>query len=67
MGIGAALFLLLAATTVERYGWAQGPLQPQGQNRNGMHVYIWAGLKSHSEGQHDYPPFEASSTDGPPG
>jgi type 1 glutamine amidotransferase len=32
---------------------------PQGQNRNGMHVYIWAGLKSHGEGQHDYPQFLA--------
>ena len=32
---------------------------PQGQNRNGMHVYLWAGLKSHGEGQHDYPQFLA--------
>ena len=32
---------------------------PQGQNRNGMHVYIWSGLKSHGEGQHDYPQFVA--------
>jgi type 1 glutamine amidotransferase len=24
-----------------------------------MHIYIWAGLKSHSEGQHDYPQFLA--------
>ena len=32
---------------------------PQGQNRNGMHVYIWGGLKSHGEGQHDYPQFLA--------
>jgi type 1 glutamine amidotransferase len=24
-----------------------------------MHVYIWAGLKSHSAGQHDYPQFLA--------
>jgi type 1 glutamine amidotransferase len=24
-----------------------------------MHVYIWGGLKSHSEGQHDYPQFLA--------
>src|SRR3954453_21920453 len=37
----------------------QGAPSPQGQNRNGMHVYIWAGLKSHSEGQHDYPQFLA--------
>ena len=42
--------------------WAQpgrGAPAPQGQNRNGMHVYIWAGLKSHGEGQHDYPQFLA--------
>ena len=24
-----------------------------------MHIYIWAGLKSHSPGQHDYPQFLA--------
>ena len=44
--------------------WAQqpgrgGPPQIPGQNRNGMHVYIWAGLKTHNEGQHDYPQFLA--------
>ncbi len=32
---------------------------PPGQNPNGMHVYIWAGLKSHQPGQHDYPQFLA--------
>jgi type 1 glutamine amidotransferase len=26
-----------------------------GQNPNGMHIYLWGGLKSHGEGQHDYP------------
>ena len=26
-----------------------------GQNVKGMHVYLWSGLKSHGEGQHDYP------------
>jgi type 1 glutamine amidotransferase len=36
----------------------QAPL-PRGQNPNGMHVYIWAGLKSHLAGQHDYPQFLA--------
>ncbi len=30
-----------------------------GQNQNGMHIYIWAGLKSHFAGQHDYPQFLA--------
>lgn len=43
--------------------WAQGGRggvpQPQGQNPNGMHVFIWAGLKSHNVGQHDYPQFLA--------
>src|SRR5690348_4503076 len=28
---------------------------PPGQNPNGMHIYIRAGLKSHGPGQHDYP------------
>lgn len=55
-----ALFLLGGSA------WCQGralgpngaPLPP-GQNPKGMHVYIWAGLKSHNEGQHDYPQFLA--------
>jgi len=33
--------------------------RPWGQNPNGMHIYIWAGLKSHLVGQHDYPQFLA--------
>lgn len=33
--------------------------RPQGQNPNGMRVFLWAGLKSHSAGQHDYPQFLA--------
>jgi type 1 glutamine amidotransferase len=33
--------------------------RPQGQNPNGMHIYIQAGLKSHGVGQHDYPQFLA--------
>jgi type 1 glutamine amidotransferase len=37
---------------------SQAPLPP-GQNVNGMHVYLWAGLKSHLPGQHDYPQFLA--------
>jgi type 1 glutamine amidotransferase len=36
----------------------QPPL-PWNQNPNGMHIYIWAGLKSHFAGQHDYPQFLA--------
>ena len=37
----------------------QGAPRPQGQNPNGMHIYMWAGLKSHGAGQHDYPQFLA--------
>ena len=33
--------------------------RPWGQNPHGMHIYIWAGLKSHLAGQHDYPQFLA--------
>ncbi len=33
--------------------------RPQGQNATGMHIYLWAGLKSHGAGQHDYPQFLA--------
>jgi type 1 glutamine amidotransferase len=42
--------------------WAQTPAdfpRVPGQNPNGMHVYIRAGLKSHNLGQHDYPQFLA--------
>jgi type 1 glutamine amidotransferase len=38
---------------------SQGAPRPPGQNPNGMHVYLWAGLKSHQPGQHDYPQFLA--------
>ena len=37
---------------------SQAP-KPQGQNAKGMHIYLWAGLKSHGIGQHDYPQFLA--------
>jgi type 1 glutamine amidotransferase len=58
---------LLLAGAAHYPAWAQGgrgtgpqgaPLPP-GQNRNGMHIYLWAGLKSHNIGQHDYPQFLA--------
>ena len=39
--------------------WAQNAPRPQGQNPNGMHGFIWGGLKSHGLGQHDYPQFLA--------
>jgi type 1 glutamine amidotransferase len=33
--------------------------RPWDQNPDGMHIFIWAGLKSHLPGQHDYPQFLA--------
>jgi type 1 glutamine amidotransferase len=50
-----ALFLLMLAGTAQ----PQGAPKPQGQNPNGMHIFIWGGLKSHQPGQHDYPQFLA--------
>jgi type 1 glutamine amidotransferase len=51
------------AGTMQPHAWAQagrgGPPSAPGQNRNGMHIFIWGGLKSHAEGQHDYPQFLA--------
>jgi len=58
-----SLVLLFLAGTSQQYAWAQAGPQgaplPQGQNPDGMHIYIWAGLKSHAAGQHDYPQFLA--------
>ena len=52
--VGALLLLVVA------YAGAQsGAPRPPGQNPNGMHIYLWAGLKSHMPGQHDYPQFLA--------
>src|SRR5438045_9055696 len=38
---------------------ARSAPRPWNQNPGGMRVYIWAGLKSHLPGQHDYPQFLA--------
>jgi type 1 glutamine amidotransferase len=35
------------------------PPPAEGQNPNGMHIFIFAGLKSHWAGRHDYPQFLA--------
>src|SRR5579883_1949843 len=55
--LGAALCAGLAVL------WGQpgvtGPPRIPGQNPNGMHVYLWGGLKTHGLGQHDYPQFVA--------
>jgi type 1 glutamine amidotransferase len=43
----------------QRGGDPQRVPSAPGQNPNGMHIYIWAGLKSHAVGLHDYPQFLA--------
>ncbi|MDP9169575.1 MAG: ThuA domain-containing protein [Acidobacteriota bacterium] len=59
-----ALFLMSQGSPLLPSAMAQasrggGVPRTPGQNPNGMHIYIWAGLKSHGEGQHDYPQFLA--------
>ena len=48
-----------AAQTARDYArYAQWPApRAQGQNVNGMHIFLFAGLKSHGPGAHDYPHF----------
>lgn len=52
-----AMLLLLPGLIIAQRGPAGpgGAPRPPGQNPNGMHIFIWAGLKSHQAGQHDYP------------
>src|SRR6478672_1184113 len=40
-------------------GTPSGAPRVPGQNPNGMRVFLWAGLKTHGPGQHDYPQFLA--------
>jgi type 1 glutamine amidotransferase len=64
--LGALLVLLSPVSAQElnpaRSGSAlgqQGPPRIQGQNPNGMHIYVRAGLKTHPPGLHDYPQFDS--------
>ena len=66
VGTMNAVLLFAAAALLTPRAGGQGDhlLQTQaprswGQNPNGIHIYIWAGLKSHYGGQHDYPQFLA--------
>jgi type 1 glutamine amidotransferase len=62
-----AIFLSFSGVTLQPRASAQsanatgpqGAPRPQGQNPNGMRIYMWSGLKSHGAGQHDYPQFLA--------
>jgi type 1 glutamine amidotransferase len=59
-GAAAALALLVFSLNASAQpGVAPGAPRAPGQNPNGMHVFLWAGLKSHMQGQHDYPQFLA--------
>jgi len=49
----------LLATSASAQTAAQTAPRPWGQNPEGLRVYLWAGLKSHQPGQHDYPQFLA--------
>ena len=58
---GAAVIALAASaataqTAADYAQYAKWPApKAQGQNVNGMHIYLFAGLKSHGPGAHDYP------------
>jgi len=61
-----AMLLVMTAVLLTMAANAQAAASPENeaprpwnQNPNGMRVYIWAGLKSHFAGQHDYPQFLA--------
>jgi type 1 glutamine amidotransferase len=59
-----ALLLLAAAMLPASHAGGQAAPSSQaphawGQNPSGTRIYIWAGLKSHWAGQHDYPQFLA--------
>ena len=41
------------------FAQTSAPPRIPGQNVNGVRVYLWAGLKTHNAGQHDYPQFLA--------
>ena len=56
-----ALMLLFSVLPIVPAPAQTTPTPPRipGQNLNGMRIYLWAGLKTHSAGQHDYPQFLA--------
>jgi len=56
--LSLALLLGLTSPLTGQSTTNQAPRPPH-QNPDGMHIYIWAGLKSHLPGQHDYPQFLA--------
>ena len=60
LALSAACLLLMGGSALaQRGGDPQRVPAAPGQNPNGMHIYIWVGLKSHAVGLHDYPQFLA--------
>src|SRR6201996_9350635 len=57
--LGLLFLLCVTVPVAAQNARPQGIPRPQGQNPNGMHIYIWAGLKTHPPGRHDYPQFLA--------
>ena len=57
-GLGQPSPIQLAGPQGQELDQQSAPRAP-GQKPQGMHIYIWAGLKSHLPGQHDYPQFLA--------
>jgi len=65
--LGAVVPIVMLACLAPVQAWAQAgaasgaasPPRIPGQNPNGLRVFLWAGLKTHSTGQHDYPQFLA--------
>ena len=55
--LGAALVLCSVPAFAQQSAQQGPPLW--GQNPNGMHIYLRAGLKTHGPGLHDYPQFLA--------
>ena len=55
--LGAAVVLCSAPALAQQSAQRSPPLW--GQNPNGMHIYLRAGLKTHGQGLHDYPQFLA--------
>ncbi|MFN7921801.1 MAG: ThuA domain-containing protein [Bryobacteraceae bacterium] len=53
--------IALVSLLVAGVSLAQSPAPPRipGQNVNGMRIFLWAGLKTHTAGLHDYPQFLA--------
>ncbi len=58
VGVVAIISMSMQPTRAQTATQTVAP-RPWDQNPDGMRIFIWAGLKSHQPGQHDYPQFLA--------